>query len=192
MTVPKEYNVIDGLLGLGSNILLELLSEIRLLSNAVQFLDYPISIINKDPGYVELIDIDGVQKKINKKEFDYSTNSLVQVLDNGIWSLEARFLNIGQYGFAAIGIVRNSYDIPANAYYALKPHTYHIAAFQGVSSLYPIWYKGEGTYGNAGIDDKQILRLEFDSFKGTLILFIDNVQQPVYFSGIKEKVRFIV
>ncbi|KAA6373601.1 MAG: hypothetical protein EZS28_030872, partial [Streblomastix strix] len=40
--------------------------------------------------------------------------------------------------------------------------------------------------------DKQILRLEFDSFKGTLILFIDNVQQPVYFSGIKEKVRFIV
>ncbi|KAA6374447.1 MAG: hypothetical protein EZS28_030023, partial [Streblomastix strix] len=28
--------------------------------------------------------------------------------------------------------------------------------------------------------------------KGTLILFIDNVQQPVYFSGLKEKVRFII
>ncbi|KAA6362565.1 MAG: hypothetical protein EZS28_041908, partial [Streblomastix strix] len=40
--------------------------------------------------------------------------------------------------------------------------------------------------------ENQSLRLEFDSDKGTLVLYIDDVQQPVYISGIKEKVRFII
>ncbi|KAA6364378.1 MAG: hypothetical protein EZS28_040095, partial [Streblomastix strix] len=150
---------------------------------------YPIAIISKVPDYVEFIDIDGVQKKINKKKNDWSTISLVQALDNGIWTVEALFQNTDRY--AVIGIVRDSYDIPANAWYSVKPHTDHIAAFCGKNCDYPVWYKYQGTYGNAEVHDNQILRLEFDSFKGTLILFIDNVQQPVYFSGIKEKVRFI-
>ncbi|KAA6381465.1 MAG: hypothetical protein EZS28_023008 [Streblomastix strix] len=189
MTVPKEYNVICGLLGLGPDIMLELLSEIRLVQNAVQFLDYPISIINKDPGYVELIDIDVIQKMIIKRINGDCTISLIQVIDNGIWSLEAMFQNTGGYG-VAIGIVRNSYDIPANARYYQKPAIDHIAAFRG--RYLPVQYKGQRSNGSDSFKDNQILRLEFDSFKGTLILFIDNVQQPVYFSGIKEKVRFIV
>ncbi|KAA6396385.1 MAG: hypothetical protein EZS28_008092 [Streblomastix strix] len=180
MTVPKEYNIIDGLPGLGPDIMLELLSEFRLISNAVQFLD---------PDYVEFLDIDGIQKKINQKEFDNCINSLIQVLNNGIWSLEVMFQNT--YGNAAVGIVRDSYDIPARAHYANKLHTNHIAAFCP-GYLYPVYYKGQGTDGNANFKNNQIVRLEFDSFKGTLILFIDNVQQPVYFSGIEEKVRFIV
>ncbi|KAA6397144.1 MAG: hypothetical protein EZS28_007329 [Streblomastix strix] len=192
MEVPSEYNIIGGLLGLGPDILLEILSELKLIPNAVQFLgvcnktrqlmnhqrfmkimetlSYPIEIINKIPGDVEFIDID-------------------LVLDNGIWSMEALFQNT--YG-AAIGIVRDSYDIPAYAFFAYQPHTDHIAAFCGKNYGNLVWYKEQGTEGNAGFDYNQILRLEFDSFKETLILFIDNVQQPVYFSGIKEKVRFIV
>ncbi|KAA6390243.1 MAG: hypothetical protein EZS28_014228 [Streblomastix strix] len=191
MEVPSEYNIIGGLLGLGPDILLEILSELRLIPKAVYFLGYPIAIINKDPGDVEFIDIDLVQKKINKKIVKWSTISLVQVLDNGIWSLEALFQNTGGYG-VAIGIVRDSYDIPAKAAYFNQPHTDHIAAFCGKDHNYPVCYKGKETGGNAKFDDNQILRLEFDSFKGTLIFFIDNVQQPVYFSGIKEKVRFII
>ncbi|KAA6387754.1 MAG: hypothetical protein EZS28_016717, partial [Streblomastix strix] len=35
-------------------------------------------------------------------------------------------------------------------------------------------------------------RLEFDSVKGTLIFFIDGIQQPIYISGIQEKVRLII
>ncbi|KAA6377333.1 MAG: hypothetical protein EZS28_027140 [Streblomastix strix] len=212
MEVPSEYNIIGGLLGLGPDILLEILSELRLIPNAVQFLgvcnkthqlmnhqrfmkimetlSYPIAIINKVPVYVEFVDVDGVQKKINMKEYSNCTISLVQVLDNGIWTLEAMFQNTK--GCPAIGIVRDSYDIPAKAYFAYQPHTYHIAAFCGKDHNYPVYYKGNGTKGNAGFYDNQILRLEFDSFKGTLILFIDNVQQPVYFSGIKEKVRFVI
>ncbi|KAA6373136.1 MAG: hypothetical protein EZS28_031336, partial [Streblomastix strix] len=152
---------------------------------------YPIAIINKIPGDIEFIDIDGVQKKIDKTKTGDNTISLVQVLDNGIWTMEALFQNTYR---DAIGIVRvrDSYDIPANAWYWAGPHTYHIAAFCGQYYGYPVWYKYYGTKGNAKFKDNQILRLEFDSFKGTLILFIDNVQQPVYFSGIKEKVRFII
>ncbi|KAA6388211.1 MAG: hypothetical protein EZS28_016263 [Streblomastix strix] len=214
MEVPSEYNIIGGLLGLGPDILLEILSELRLIPNAVQFLgvckkthqlmnhqrfmkiietlSYPIAIINKIPEDVEFIDIDGVQKKIYKKKGGENTISLVQVLDNGIWTMEAMFQHSRVNGYAAIGIVRDSYDIPAYAFFAYQPHTDHIAAFCGKGNPYPVWYKGKGTKGNAEFDDNQILRLESDSFKGTLILFIDNVQQPVYFSGIKEKVRFII
>ncbi|KAA6404086.1 MAG: hypothetical protein EZS28_000388 [Streblomastix strix] len=208
MTVPKEYNILDGLAGVGPDILLDILSEIRLISNAVQFLgvckkthrlmkhsrfmkiveqlNYPISIINKDPDCVELFDIDGIQKKIQKNKYGFCTISLDQVLDNGIWSLGVMFQNTE--GFAAIGIVRDSYDIPANACYYQKPHTDYIAAFR----YGHVCYKGKTTNGNDSFKDKKILRVEFDSFKGTLILFIDNVQQPVYLSGINEKLRFIV
>ncbi|KAA6358837.1 MAG: hypothetical protein EZS28_045636 [Streblomastix strix] len=111
---------------------------------------------------------------INKKKNEFGTISLVQILENGI----------------AVGIVRDSYGIPAKANYYWKPHTDHIAAFCGGNNY--VWYKGQGTLGNDLFEENKIVRFEFDSFKGTLILFIDNVQQPVYFSGIKEKVRFIV
>ncbi|KAA6368198.1 MAG: hypothetical protein EZS28_036275 [Streblomastix strix] len=183
MTVPKEYNVIGGLARVGPDVLLYVLSEIRLISNAVQFLE---------PDCVEFLNIDDVQKKINMIDFGWKPISLDQVLDNGIWSLEAMF----DYTFggtaASIGIVRDSYDIPINTQFWKKPHTDHIAAFQGGGSGYSVFYKGKGTYGNERFKGNQILRFEFDSFKGTLILFIDNVQQPVYLSGIKEKVRFII
>ncbi|KAA6358124.1 MAG: hypothetical protein EZS28_046349 [Streblomastix strix] len=157
----------------------------------VEQLNYPISIINKNPNYVEFIDIDGVQKKINMLNQVTNTISLVQVLENGIWSIEALFQITGGFSIA-LGIVRDSYDIPAKTHYWNKSHTNHIGIFDGKSNEIPVYHKGQGTYGNGSFKDNQILRLEFDSFKGTLILFIDNVQQPVYFSGIKEKVRFII
>ncbi|KAA6373390.1 MAG: hypothetical protein EZS28_031081, partial [Streblomastix strix] len=40
--------------------------------------------------------------------------------------------------------------------------------------------------------DNQIVRLEMDCEEGTLTLFLDDVQQPLFISGIKEKVRFII
>ncbi|KAA6311401.1 MAG: hypothetical protein EZS28_056135, partial [Streblomastix strix] len=46
--------------------------------------------------------------------------------------------------------------------------------------------------GNVSFKDNQIIKAEYDSEKGTLIFFVDGVQQPVYIIGIKEKVKFIV
>ncbi|KAA6384461.1 MAG: hypothetical protein EZS28_020012 [Streblomastix strix] len=46
--------------------------------------------------------------------------------------------------------------------------------------------------GNAAFSNNQILKIEFDSGKGTLHLFVDGAQQPNYISGINEKVRFVI
>ncbi|KAA6364528.1 MAG: hypothetical protein EZS28_039946 [Streblomastix strix] len=43
-------------------------------------------------------------------------------------------------------------------------------------------FQNKGKYGGA----------ELDFGKGTLTFFINDVQQPIYFSGIREKVRFLV
>ncbi|KAA6390644.1 MAG: hypothetical protein EZS28_013832 [Streblomastix strix] len=80
MAVPHEYNVLNGLLGLGPDILLDILTEIRLVPDATQFvginkktlqlmkhdrfakifeqLNYPISIQDTDPQDFVLADID--------------------------------------------------------------------------------------------------------------------------------------
>ncbi|KAA6370058.1 MAG: hypothetical protein EZS28_034414, partial [Streblomastix strix] len=83
--------------------------------------------------------------------------------------------------FAAVGIVQDSYDIPADAAHSLQP------PYSGCVN-----HKEYVSYGNTSFKENQSLRLEFDSEKGTLVLYIDDVQQPVYISGIKEKVRFII
>ncbi|KAA6389127.1 MAG: hypothetical protein EZS28_015345 [Streblomastix strix] len=93
---------------------------------------------------------------------------------------------------AAIGIVRDSYDIPTCTHPGNKPHCNHIAVQWNDNHNGNIYYNLNITIGNKGFKDNQIVKLEFDSEKGTLFFFIDNVQQPVYFSGIKEKVRFII
>ncbi|KAA6374053.1 MAG: hypothetical protein EZS28_030421 [Streblomastix strix] len=183
-------NIKDTIQFLGASKKIYNLMNHSRFSKIVEKLSYPISIINKEPDCIGFIDIDGVQKMIDKKKDSYTTISLTQVFENEIWSFETMFMKTK--GFSGIGIVRDSYDIPANADCYAYPHTDHIAAFCGGGYQYPVWYKGKGTYGNDRFKENQILRVEFDSFKAILILFIDNVQQPVYFFGIKEKVRFII
>ncbi|KAA6366957.1 MAG: hypothetical protein EZS28_037515, partial [Streblomastix strix] len=73
-------------------------------------------------------------------------------------------------------IVQDSYDITADAAHSLQP------PYSG-----SVNHKEQDTYGNSSFKENQSLRLEFDSDKGTLVLFIDDVQQPVYISGIKRK-----
>ncbi|KAA6397123.1 MAG: hypothetical protein EZS28_007352 [Streblomastix strix] len=52
--------------------------------------------------------------------------------------------------------------------------------------------KGTFTAGNAPVEDNQVVRAEFDSEKGNLIFLLDNVHQPIFITGIKEKVRFMI
>ncbi|KAA6379869.1 MAG: hypothetical protein EZS28_024604 [Streblomastix strix] len=124
--------------------------------------DFPIAIINNDPSNIEFTDIDGVQKKIVQKNRKMNTFSLVQVLESGIWQLEVVFEKLID-GRAAIGIVRDSYVIPADAYPYFNPHTQNMVAFTG--------------------------KLEMNYEKGTLTFFIDGEQQPVYISAIREKIH---
>ncbi|KAA6390642.1 MAG: hypothetical protein EZS28_013830 [Streblomastix strix] len=197
---PHEYNVLNGLLGLGPDILLDILSEIRLIPDATQFvginkktlqlmkhdrfakifeqLNYPISIQDTDPQDFLLADIDGVQKKISKKMDKLNTVSLTQVLEN------------------VIGIIEDSYVIPAGASPWSSPHKEHIGIYTGKFAIRKyigsIWSKGKMITGNTQFADNQIIRLEMDCEKGTLAFFLDDVQQLLYISGINEKVRFII
>ncbi|KAA6361496.1 MAG: hypothetical protein EZS28_042977, partial [Streblomastix strix] len=121
-----------------------------------------IAIINPDPDDIEFTDVDGTMKRISKKQTKHNTVSLTQVLEKGIWSLEAEFQN-SQQGFTGVG---------------------------GIEEIF--FNKITNTAGNVQFTDNYVVRLEYDSFQGTLIFFVDGKQQPVYISGIKEKVRFIV
>ncbi|KAA6398596.1 MAG: hypothetical protein EZS28_005881 [Streblomastix strix] len=151
-----------------------------------------IAILNLDSTKIDVTDINDGMKKIIKKQSDgrYYTFSLTQVLENGIWSLEAQFSNLTR-GCVVIGIVRDSHNITANCHPVHSPNNQHMAFIGNKKWSNDVWYKGVETSGNQGFDNNEIVRLEFDSEKGTLTFFLNDVQQPVYISGIKEKVRFV-
>ncbi|KAA6358473.1 MAG: hypothetical protein EZS28_046000 [Streblomastix strix] len=123
----------------------------------------------------------------------YSPISLSQTLDNGIYQIEFQFSNNGRD--AGIGIVRDSYSINSGEDSYRGTNCQHMATFGGQQYNGGdgcVCYKGNKTEGNKPYQDGQNVRLEYDSGKGTLILFINNEQQPVFVSGIKEKVKFVL
>ncbi|KAA6396491.1 MAG: hypothetical protein EZS28_007983 [Streblomastix strix] len=212
MAVPSEFNVIDGLIGLGPDILLEILSESRLIPDAIQFLgvnkktvqlmkharflsiietlNFLIAIINPNPNEFKLIDIDGVKKQIIKKFINATTISLSQVLEDGIWEVEMEFSDNSGSG---VGIICDSLNIPVDNAPGKSPiKEYTAIQYNNDWGDDKVQCKGNKIPGNAGFKGKQKIKQQFDSEKGTLIFFIDGVQQPVYISGINEKVRFIM
>ncbi|KAA6385772.1 MAG: hypothetical protein EZS28_018700 [Streblomastix strix] len=153
--------------------------------------DFPIAIINPDQQDFDFADIDGNQKKIIKKTGrTQRAVSLTQVLEHGIWELEVQFSNGGNNG--GIGIIRDTYILPAGTDPTSSPHHDHAVAYTGQGWGNCIHYKGTRTSGNTLIQDNQIIKVEYNSEKGALIFFVDGVQQPVYIAGIKEKIRFII
>ncbi|KAA6388933.1 MAG: hypothetical protein EZS28_015540 [Streblomastix strix] len=156
-------------------------------------LDFPIQIINNDPPEIVFSDVDGIMKKISTKNDRKISVSLTQILENGIWQMEAEFSN--SYNWAAIDIVRYTYNIPEGAHPYSNPHRDHMVSY-GMSGYYngdgAVNYKGNGTKGNIGYKDNQKIKAEYDSEKGTVIFSVDGVQQPVYVRGINEKVRFFI
>ncbi|KAA6376213.1 MAG: hypothetical protein EZS28_028264 [Streblomastix strix] len=153
-------------------------------------LNSPIALINQDPSDIEIIDMDGYKKKIIKKLYKWNTISLSQVLEDGIWEMESEFANDKH---AAIGIVRDSHNLVVGKAAIESPNDQHTAILynQSWGSGY-VHCKGNNTPGKTGFKGNQKVKQQFDQGKGTLIFFIDGIQQPVYITGIKEKVRFIV
>ncbi|KAA6386564.1 MAG: hypothetical protein EZS28_017912 [Streblomastix strix] len=166
--------------------------NLKLKRKPIQEREFPIAIINPDPSNFDFADVDGKQKKIiKKKDCTAETVSLSQVLENGTWELEVQFSNREQTG--GIGIVKDTYVVPAGCNPETFPHNQNMASYAGQGWGYGyVNSKGTDTPGNKSITDNQIIKVEYDSEKGTLIFFVDGVYQPVYIIGIKEKVRFII
>ncbi|KAA6354699.1 MAG: hypothetical protein EZS28_049774, partial [Streblomastix strix] len=160
--------------------------------------DFPITIINPDRSQINIIDEVGGIKKIIKTQHKNNCISLSQVLENGVYSMEAVFQDTDNE-WMGVGIVQDSYNIPASSRPNQSPHSEHMAVygaqntnlFMNSFNSRNTWCKGNRTDGNAIYQNDQIVKMEYDSDKGTLIFFLDNIQQPVYITGIKEKVRFM-
>ncbi|KAA6382741.1 MAG: hypothetical protein EZS28_021731, partial [Streblomastix strix] len=152
--------------------------------------DLPVTIINSDPTNYSFVD-NGGKKQINKNQQNYSAISLTQVMENGIFSLDGKFSSNEEWG--CIGIVQDSYSIPAGANPNKSPQQEHLVTYHGpYHGGGTVSCKGKTVSGNKPIPCSNTVRAEYDSEKGTLIYFVNSVQQPVYVTGIKEKVRFII
>ncbi|KAA6389358.1 MAG: hypothetical protein EZS28_015111 [Streblomastix strix] len=212
MAVPNEYNITGKLMGLGPNVLLEVLSQMKLVFDTQQFLgvnkktfalkehqrfgkiieslNYSFDIMN--PEYKEVTSEENFDGKvIIRKNFQGETsNCISQDLENGIWVIEAEFKNLHlerQYSIPTLGIVDASYNFPKSSDPSVSPQIQHNARFRSDGFVV---CKGRNQYGNQRFDDNKLIKLELDCGKGTLTLFIDGVQQPIIISGIKEKVHF--
>ncbi|KAA6358601.1 MAG: hypothetical protein EZS28_045872 [Streblomastix strix] len=130
-------------------------------------------------------------KKISKTQQKNNCISLSQVLENGVYSVEAVFENTDN-NWNGVGIVQDSYNIPDDSRPDQSPGQAHMAVYGVQIFSGNTWCKGNRTDGNAKFQNNQIIKMEYDSEKGTLIFFLDNIQQPVYITGIKEKVRFMI
>ncbi|KAA6355005.1 MAG: hypothetical protein EZS28_049468, partial [Streblomastix strix] len=140
----------------------------------IETLNYPIQIINNDPPEIVFSDIDGIMKKISKKNIKWTTVSLTQILENGIWQMEAEF---------------NNSDNVADRNHMVS---YGMSGFGYEWGDGAVYYKGNRTKRNIAYKDNQKIKAEFDSEKGTVIFSVNGVQQPVYVRGINEKVRFFI
>ncbi|KAA6400423.1 MAG: hypothetical protein EZS28_004051 [Streblomastix strix] len=215
IVIPHEFNVIGGLLGLGPDILLDLLSEMIEIQDAFQLIsvckkllklknhdryikiietfNYPIAIHNPDPYDFYFSDYDRKMKMITKNQTQNNSFSLTQVIEDGVWSFETIFDAFANDGCGGVGIVRDSYIIPTGTNPYSSPHNQHMVVYFGkTAGKGTVCYKGIQTSGNIEFTNNQIVKLEFDSEKGTLIFFVDGVRQPIYIQGIKEKVRFFI
>ncbi|KAA6376392.1 MAG: hypothetical protein EZS28_028082 [Streblomastix strix] len=159
-----------------------------------QDIPIPISISNQNSPQILFTDVDGSMKRISKKQKRNNVIPLTQVLENGTYSLEVEFQKTDNV-MLGIGIMQESYNFPSGAdvFPFFNPHQSHIAIYCGkYENENTLWCKGSKTAGNVYVANNKIIRAEYDSEKGTLIFFNDNIQQPVYVSGIKEKVLFII
>ncbi|KAA6355200.1 MAG: hypothetical protein EZS28_049273, partial [Streblomastix strix] len=152
--------------------------------------DFPIAILIINLEYQDFSDINGVMKMITQKQECNICSSLTQVMENGIWELEAQFNTAQRDGMGALGIVQDTFNIPVGHGPSTKSSTAFFCG-KGYNSNGIVYVKnGNNAQENAAFTNNQILKIEYDSGKGTLHLFVDGAQQPIYISGIDEKVRF--
>ncbi|KAA6386898.1 MAG: hypothetical protein EZS28_017576 [Streblomastix strix] len=104
----------------------------------------------------------------------------------------SRFFKV--IGTLTIGIVKEAYKIPENVHKDVYPHRYYMVSCGMKGHTYgtrSVYYNGNGTPGNSKYKNNQMIKIDYDSEKGTLIFFVEGGQQPIYVTGINEKVLFI-
>ncbi|KAA6391583.1 MAG: hypothetical protein EZS28_012889 [Streblomastix strix] len=212
--IPHEYNVAGGLLGLGQDTLVDLLSEMIEFQDAVQFVgvnkntlqlkNHPrfkqiiesinnnSDLENPDPtGQRVLLEQIGdlLWKAVALKKENLSV-SLNKAISEGIHRVEVRFekCTSGKYSQGAVGIMKADYQIPYPCGPRSEPHRRSMLNYYGhVGNVY---FNGISTYGNVKFKDGELIAMELNADVGTLHFFVDEIQQPIFMSGINEAVKF--
>ncbi|KAA6365963.1 MAG: hypothetical protein EZS28_038510 [Streblomastix strix] len=203
MTVPQEYNVDGGLLDLGQDIYLDLLTEIDELSDVQQFIGvnkktFPLQNHPRFHKSIEnaLYELDNpdqtckgvrlelvnglLRKAVALQDNKPCSVSLNKVLRDTIHKIEVRFDKCNSlFGYmnGVVGILKANYQIP----YPCAPGGYP-----------RVFFKGNGTLGNVQFKEGQLIAMELNADVGTLHFFVDGIQQPVFVSGINEATKFYV
>ncbi|KAA6387298.1 MAG: hypothetical protein EZS28_017174 [Streblomastix strix] len=215
---PQDYNIIGGLIGLGPDILLELLFSMDNLPDIQKFIGVNKKTFHlKDhPGFqqiivnsqcidqvselensdltgksVELVRVDGLLRTAIGLIFERFSISLNKIMKVGIHSMSCIIEQRDNYlGYisGSIGVCKAGYKITYPCWPRIYPHYQSMVQYDGVDGL--VRFKGNETKGNAKFSVGQILTMELNMDAGTLHFFVDGKQQRVFVCGINEPVKF--
>ncbi|KAA6374562.1 MAG: hypothetical protein EZS28_029912 [Streblomastix strix] len=134
--------------------------------------------------------VSGLLRKAVALKQEFLVVSLNKEIKNGIRSLTVRFGKCNFLGFAQgyVGIAKSTYKIPYPCIPNVKPHCQNMLGYLGLDG--EVCYKGQSIKGNSKFKDGQLITLELNYDDGTLHIFADRKQQPIFVKGIKEAVKF--
>ncbi|KAA6376274.1 MAG: hypothetical protein EZS28_028199 [Streblomastix strix] len=200
-----EFNVKGGLLSLGENLFLELLSEMELPQDVLQFL-----ILNKKtfklklhPRYARIIQSiiqispgfiikEAWQGRSDRNKFfhsdkdDLCTIAIEPIISEGIVRIEVVFENSGVY--RNIGFADASCSFAAGRVPWVDGNRQKTVRYQGNKDFNHITY----SEGNQEYVDRQRIAVEVDmtTVPRRATFFVDDVEQPNFVIGIPEAIRF--
>ncbi|KAA6382179.1 MAG: hypothetical protein EZS28_022294 [Streblomastix strix] len=129
-------------------------------------------------------------RKVIALKDNYLCISLNKVIIEGIHRIEVIFdkcYNKISNANAAVGIMKTDYQIPYPCNPYVEPNRQYMLYYHGNQYM---CFKGTGSSGNIKFLDGQLIAMELNADVGTLHLFVDGIQQPVFVRGINEAVKF--
>ncbi|KAA6393186.1 MAG: hypothetical protein EZS28_011285 [Streblomastix strix] len=210
MDHARDYNVDGGLLSLGENIFLEILSEIQLPQDVRQFLIlnkktfklilHPRyariiqSIIQISPGFIIKEAWQGRSdgnKFFHSDKDDWCTIAIDPIISEGIMRIEVVFENCGLY-IGIIGIADTSCSFAAGRAPWQDGNEENTVRYWGISGR--LDHITQDIRGNQGYADGQRVAVEVDmtTVPRRSTFFVDDVEQPNFVIGIPSEIRFWV
>ncbi|KAA6397602.1 MAG: hypothetical protein EZS28_006873 [Streblomastix strix] len=208
MTVPEEYNVIRGFIGLGENILLEILGEIVSVEDMQNTIgtckatfklqlhsrfqsirkNLKVPIIRPPLRDYIIQDVDIVDDVYTNKYYVFASTVLLDpAINSGIVILELlNIKNLEAVGIADESVEYQHHNFPWTNVDRNKIVVYYL--YGGIRHI------GDYIEGNADFNkgDRVTLELNMDSNPRTLTFFVNDVEQPNYVTNIPPAVRFWV
>ncbi|KAA6367137.1 MAG: hypothetical protein EZS28_037336 [Streblomastix strix] len=202
----SEYNVDEGLLGLGEFIFLEMLSEMKHPQDVRQILaickkfhklqEHPRFLIQITPAFIIKEESQGRlqgMQFIHSDQYAETTIAIDPIITEGISRVEIVFQDTRGYCFS-LGIADASCSFDADNEPSDDGNDKNIVQYLHGLEYGEINHIARNTIGNERYDDGQRIAIEVDMTTDPrrATFFVDNVEQPNYVIGIPSEIRFWV